>query len=221
MLGRAGRSIDNALNSAARQASDALDSISKELYETVDDLFRKLENAFPPPDKPRYAMAGGPADFIEDMDEPFDTVANNLHRMDADTPRATDIDAPPRDAGEGQRIPDQTTLGSSDIPYEEIGSTYTLPNAEDLVMSRTVQNHINDIIKRGPNKGQLSRPYIDSNATTLLLQEIMAAAPPVQDKVLQSGLRWDVEGSFRGATGTWELVVDTSINTVVHFNFVV
>ena len=26
---------------------------------------------------------GGPADFIEDMDEPFDTVANNLHRMDA------------------------------------------------------------------------------------------------------------------------------------------
>ena len=93
MLGSAGRSIDNALNSAARQASDALDSISKELYETVDDLFRKLENAFPPPNRPRYAMAGGPADFIEDIDESFDTVANNLHRMDADTPRATDIDS--------------------------------------------------------------------------------------------------------------------------------
>lgn len=46
------------------------------------------------------------------------------------------------------------------------------------------------------------------------------AADPVPDAILQSGLRWDVSGTFRGSTGTWELVVDTSTNTVVPFNFV-
>lgn len=85
---------------------------------------------------------------------------------------------------------------------------------------QTVQNHMNDVIKKGSNAGQLSRPYIDSDGTTLLLKEIMESADPVPDAILQSGLRWDVSGTFRGSTGTWELVVDTSTNTVVHFNFV-
>lgn len=87
-------------------------------------------------------------------------------------------------------------------------------------MSQTVQNHINDIIKRGPNKGQLSRSYVDSNGTTLLLDEIMKAGTPLPDTIIKTGLRWDVSGTFRGVTGTWELVIDTSTNTVVHFNFV-
>ena len=77
-----------------------------------------------------------------------------------------------------------------------------------------------DNIKKGANAGQLSRPYIDSDGTTLLLKEIMESADPVPDTILQSGLRWDVSGTFRGSTGTWELVVDTSTNTIVHFNFV-
>ncbi len=100
------------------------------------------------------------------------------------------------------------------------GGTDVLPNAEDLKMSQTVQNHMNDVIKKEPNAGQLSRPYIDSDSTTLLLKEIMESANPVPDAVLQSGLRWDVSGTFRGSTGTWELVVDMSTNTVVYFNFV-
>ncbi len=93
-------------------------------------------------------------------------------------------------------------------------------NASDLKMSKTVQNHINDIVKKGPYKGELARPYIDSNGTTLLIDEIMQAGTPVKDTVLKNGLRWDVQGTFRGSTGTWELVVDTSTNTIVHFNFV-
>ena len=100
------------------------------------------------------------------------------------------------------------------------GDTYVLPNAEKLKMSQTVQNHMNDVIKKGPNAGQLSRPYIDSDGTTLLLNEIMQSADPVSDTIMQSGLRWDVSGTFRGSTGIWELVVDTSTNTVVHYNFV-
>ncbi|EGO8429530.1 hypothetical protein DUI32_12995 [Enterococcus faecalis] len=84
----------------------------------------------------------------------------------------------------------------------------------------TIQNHINDIIRKGANKGQLSRPYIDMDGTTLLLDEIMNAAPPVKDSILSNGLRWDVEGVFRDSQGTWELVIDNSTNTIVHFNFV-
>ncbi|MDA8221003.1 MAG: hypothetical protein M0Z35_04620 [Desulfitobacterium hafniense] len=93
-------------------------------------------------------------------------------------------------------------------------------NASELKMSNTVQNHMNDIIKKGANKGDLARPYIDSNGTTLLVDEIMKGGTPVKDTVLKNGLRWDVEGTFRGSTGTWELVVDSSSNTIVHFNFV-
>ena len=119
MLDRAGRSIDNALtsvtrsvdnalnsvdnvlSSAARQAGNTLDSISKELYETLDDMFRKLEDVFPPPNRPRYAyaMAGGPADFVDWADDTL-----NIHRIDAEVPRTVDIDVPPRGAGEAQRV---------------------------------------------------------------------------------------------------------------------
>ena len=95
-----------------------------------------------------------------------------------------------------------------------------IPKAEDLRMSQTVQNHIYDIIKKGENAGELSRPYIDSNGTVLLLQEIMDATDPLQDEFVKTALRWDVPGEFRGAAGIWELVVDTETNTVLHFNFV-
>ena len=98
-------------------------------------------------------------------------------------------------------------------------STDVLHNAEDLKIPQTVQNHMNDVIKKGLNAEQLSRPYIDSAGTTLLLKEIMESTNSVPDIILQSGLRREVSGNFRGSTGTWELVVDTSINTVVHFNF--
>ena len=46
----------------------------------------------------------------------------------------------------------------------------------------------------------------------------MEAAEPLQDEFVETALRWDVPGVFRGASGTWELVVDTSTNTVLHFN---
>ncbi|EGO8896436.1 LysM peptidoglycan-binding domain-containing protein [Enterococcus faecalis] len=104
--------------------------------------------------------------------------------------------------------------------FVEKASRAKIPKASDLKNSNTVQNHINDIIRKGANKGQLSRPYIDMDGTTLLLDEIMNAAPPVKDSILSNGLRWDVEGVFRDSQGTWELVIDNSTNTIVHFNFV-
>jgi len=112
--------------------------------------------------------------------------------------------------------------GATESASETIKETeqFNTINAEDLKMSNTVQNHMNDIIERGQNKGQLVRPYIDSNGTTLLTQEIMESGIPVKDSFLENGLRWDVEGTFKGSTGTWELVIDLNTNTVVHFNFV-
>ena len=78
---------------------------------------------------------------------------------------------------------------------------------------------MDDIVRRGPNRGELSRPYTDTNGTRLLLDEIMNTAPPVRDAHVNTALRWDVQGTFRGKTGTWELVVDTASNTILHFLF--
>lgn len=96
-----------------------------------------------------------------------------------------------------------------------------IPHASELKNSRTVQNKMNDFVKKGRYKGEVARPYIDSNGTISLLDEIMNGGIPAKDSFLQNGLRWDVSGNFRGSEGVWELVVDLDTNTIVHFNFVV
>jgi len=61
------------------------------------------------------------------------------------------------------------------------------------------------------------RPYLRSPLT---LREIMAASKPIPDPGGVAGaLRWDVPGTFRGSTGTWELVVDPRSKTVLHWLF--
>lgn len=47
----------------------------------------------------------------------------------------------------------------------------------------------------------------------------MRSVNPTVDKSLKNGLKWVVQGSYRGTPGTWELVVDCSKNTIVHFLF--
>ncbi len=79
---------------------------------------------------------------------------------------------------------------------------------------------MNDIITRGSNKGDLARGYIDSNGTNMLIDEIIGAGNPVNDASLASGLKWVVDGTYKGSSGTWELVVDTATNMIVHFNFI-
>ena len=78
---------------------------------------------------------------------------------------------------------------------------------------------MNDIVIKGPYKGELARPYIDTNGTNSLVNEIIQGGTPIKDASLPNGLRWDVTGTFRGSTGTWELVVDLDTNAIVHFNF--
>ena len=84
-------------------------------------------------------------------------------------------------------------------------------------LTQTVANHLTDVVKRGPFKGELARPYMNSPTT---ISEIMAAGKPIADPGGVAGaLRYDVAGSFRGASGTWELVVHPETSTIYHFLF--
>jgi len=83
-------------------------------------------------------------------------------------------------------------------------------------MTETVAGHLKDVVTKGPFKGELARPFLNSPLTA---REIMAAGKGVADPGGVAGaLRWDVPGTFRGAQGTWELVVKDDL--ILHFNFV-
>jgi hypothetical protein len=83
-------------------------------------------------------------------------------------------------------------------------------------MTETVASHATDIVTKGPLKGELSRPFLNSPLT---IREIMAAGKEVPDPGSVAGaLRWGVPGTFRGTQGTWELVVKDDL--ILHFNFV-
>ena len=53
----------------------------------------------------------------------------------------------------------------------------------------------------------------------------MSAAKPIVDASLKHGLKWEVPGSIAGSKigttiyGTWELVIDTAKNQIVHWLF--
>jgi len=76
--------------------------------------------------------------------------------------------------------------------------------ATKLKYTRTALSHIS------------SRPYMKS---TLTIQQIMKTGKPVADSSLKNGYKWVVSGTYNGTKGTWELVVNASNNTIVHFLF--
>jgi hypothetical protein len=83
-------------------------------------------------------------------------------------------------------------------------------------MTEVVARHATDVVTKGPFKGELARPFLNSQLT---IREIMTAGKGVTDPGGVAGaLRWDVPGTFRGAEGTWELVVKDDL--ILHFNFV-
>ncbi|MGW2843260.1 RHS repeat-associated core domain-containing protein [Streptomyces sp. NPDC001493] len=87
-------------------------------------------------------------------------------------------------------------------------------DADDLKMTRTVANHFDDVTK----DSRVVRPYMRS---TQVVREIMEGSAPKMDPRGAAGaVRWDTPGDMNGRSGTWELVVDTETNTILHFNFV-
>lgn len=81
---------------------------------------------------------------------------------------------------------------------------YLIKNASKLKRTKTVLGHAS------------KRPYINSTYT---IQNIMRAGKPIADKTLKYGLKWVVKGSYNGTKGVWELVIDVSKKTIVHFLF--
>jgi RHS repeat-associated protein len=87
-------------------------------------------------------------------------------------------------------------------------------NADNLKMSRTVANHLNDVTK----DSRVARPYMNS---AQVVSEIMeGSAPKLDPRGAVGAVRWDTPGAMNGKSGTWELVIDTNTNTILHFNFV-
>lgn len=101
-----------------------------------------------------------------------------------------------------------TTQAGPTPPPNKVGP-YTL--------TRTVSEHLNDVVRRGDFRGELSRPYLTSPLT---IQEIIASGKPIPDPGgFPGALRWDVPGAFRDSEGTWELVIDPKTNRILHYNF--
>ena len=87
----------------------------------------------------------------------------------------------------------------------------------NLNMTNTVASHATDIVQHGEYRGELARPFMNSPLT---IQQIMNSGNPIPDPGgVEGALRWDVQGVFRGAEGTWQLVYDPNTNTILHFNF--
>lgn len=74
---------------------------------------------------------------------------------------------------------------------------------DNLNFSNTVQNHT-------------GRPYQDYK---LLINEIIESKHPIADPQGTSALYWEVEGSFNGNSGIYELLIDPESNTVWHLLF--
>ncbi len=91
----------------------------------------------------------------------------------------------------------------------ELAAKIDLPN---IKMTNTVAGHLREW---GSNM-RMSRAYM--NAPRLTAQEIMAAGKPMADpRGVPNAVAWEVPGAHGGKLGKWELVIDTSTNTIIHF----
>ncbi len=80
--------------------------------------------------------------------------------------------------------------------------------AKDYGIDIDILNFTNTVLEH-PN-----RPYQDS---ILLINEIIESKAPVPDPQGTLALYWEVEGSFNGSTGVYELLIEPETNTVWHF----
>jgi hypothetical protein len=98
-------------------------------------------------------------------------------------------------------------------------ATSTAVQVGDYTLTGTVAGHLSDTVGGvGDYSGSLARPYIQSPST---INEIVSTGQGVPDPGgLAGALRYDVPGTFRGSSGTWQLVINPDTKVVYHFNFV-
>ena len=88
---------------------------------------------------------------------------------------------------------------------------------QEYTYTQTVTNNFMDIVKKGPYKGELSRPFLNSPLT---IQEIMKTGKGIPDATFKGGFNWKVPGTFRESQGVWELGINPKTKVIYHFNFV-
>jgi RHS repeat-associated protein len=81
----------------------------------------------------------------------------------------------------------------------------------EYTLTKTVAGHLEERL----TTGELTRPFLRSPLT---IGEIIKEGTPVTEAT--GALRYTVPGTFRGSTGTWELVVEPNTKTIFHYNFV-
>ncbi|MFZ4863229.1 hypothetical protein ACL9RF_13715 [Sphingobacterium sp. Mn56C] len=89
--------------------------------------------------------------------------------------------------------------------------------AAEYTFTKSAGKHLTEVVTKGANKGQLSRPYMNSPLT---IQEIMSTGKGSIDATFKGGMNWKVPGTFRGSQGIWELGINPKTNVIYHFNFV-
>jgi len=89
-------------------------------------------------------------------------------------------------------------------------------SASEYTFTQTAEAHLGDIVKRGANAGQMSRPYMNSPLT---INQIMSTGPGIPDATFPGGYNWRVPGNFRGSNGSWELGINPQTKVIYHFNF--
>ena len=102
----------------------------------------------------------------------------------------------------------------------------TLSESEYAATAKTVSNGSTNLNEYGIDienlnysktvTGHLDRPYQESK---LLINEIMESKTPIPDPQGTNALYWEVNGTFNGSTGYYELLIDPASNTVWHFVF--
>jgi hypothetical protein len=121
-----------------------------------------------------------------------------------------------------QAVEETGILKNASQKIKSGGSTAkNMSSAEKLskqlyTFTKSAGKHLDEVVQRGKYKGEFVRPYMRSPLT---IQEIMATGKGVADATAQNALNFKVPGAFRGATGTWELVVDPEKKIVYHFLF--
>ena len=88
---------------------------------------------------------------------------------------------------------------------------------QEYTYTQTVTNHFLDIVKKGPYKGELLRPFLNSPLT---IQEIMKTGKGIPNATFKGGFNWKVPGTFRESQGVWELGINPKTKVIYHFNFV-
>ncbi len=84
---------------------------------------------------------------------------------------------------------------------------------DNINETKTVRDHLDEYSK----DGRLARPYANSKQ---MMREIMDSSTPTADPGgVPGAVRWDAPGSLNGKPGSYEMVVDTNTNTILHFLF--